>query len=244
VGAVKFSPDGRVIASASVDGWISLRDVGTGRLLQAPWKAHSDAILSLAFDPDGTTLASAGDTPVKLWKLGSASKHPTPEAFRLPNKVYGVAINQKRTLLAVACSDGTIVIPDLERGTIKVLQHSLRAKDGSHSPVYWVAFVPRTALLASAGEDGRIVFWKAATGKEDGKVIDTQQDALSMAVLSMAVSHDGKTIVSGHPDGSVYLWNIPDAQKDRNYPSPTRRVWCCIQPRRPATGGCKLGPNR
>ncbi|HKP87602.1 MAG TPA: hypothetical protein VJZ26_15990, partial [Blastocatellia bacterium] len=54
---------------ASQDKTVKLWDVGTGKLL-APFNGHSDIVTSVAFSPDGKSLASASqDKTVRLWDL-------------------------------------------------------------------------------------------------------------------------------------------------------------------------------
>ncbi|EGJ32189.1 MULTISPECIES: hypothetical protein [Moorena] len=67
--SIKFSPDGKLLASASLDSRIKLWDVTTGKELQT-LIGHRHWVNSVSFSPDGKLLASAGsDNTVKLWNL-------------------------------------------------------------------------------------------------------------------------------------------------------------------------------
>jgi len=80
VGALAFSPDGRMLASAARDVTVKLWDVASGALL-ATLIGHTKEVNGLAFAPDGKMLATTAlMETTRLWQLtsGAAGTAPTP----------------------------------------------------------------------------------------------------------------------------------------------------------------------
>ncbi len=67
---VAFSPNGKMLASASHDQTVRLWDAATGEQIGQPLIGHTYTVPRVAFSPDGETLASAsGDSTVRLWPV-------------------------------------------------------------------------------------------------------------------------------------------------------------------------------
>jgi WD40 repeat protein len=76
VSHVDFAPDGRTMASASTDGTVKIWDTGTGQLLTT----LTDEARSVAFSPDGSLLATGGETTINLWEVQAGRIHSTIDA--------------------------------------------------------------------------------------------------------------------------------------------------------------------
>ena len=69
IASVAFSPDGKRLATASVDKTVRVWEVATGNEVLS-LKRYTDTVHSVAFSPDGKRLAAGGhDKMLKVWKL-------------------------------------------------------------------------------------------------------------------------------------------------------------------------------
>jgi WD40 repeat protein len=158
VGGVAFSPDGRLLASASYDSTVRLWEVATRKPL-ATLRGHDKHVRALAFTPDGRILATGGwDRLIRLWDMGTRRQIGTLLAHHT-YEVWCIAISPDGRLLA----SGT---PSQDRRSIRLFDLQTRRLvtwlSGHDQYALAVAFNPRGDVLASGGTDHVVRLWRVA----------------------------------------------------------------------------------
>ena len=147
VNEVAYSPDGRLLAVASSLG-VYLYDAET---LEEVRFIECDAwVASVAFSPDGATLASGSwDNTVRLWGVADGRLLRTLDT----DGVESVAFSPDGATLASGSVDGTVRLWRVADGRL------LRTLEGHTTEVGSVAFSPDGATLASGSRDGTVRLW-------------------------------------------------------------------------------------
>ena len=190
--ALSFSPDGKALLSGAVDGTIRVSDPVSLKPLREPVRAHDRDVTSIAFHPDGGSLASSGrgESGIRVWSwpdFKPLSPMTTVSGSRVLFKPNGT--------LLVADEGGTI--QQLDPQSFKSVAPTISGKQGR----LWNAAIRADGLLASAGDDGTIMLW------------DTLRSN-SLAVNFPAHADDGIAftpngmLVTGGSDGVVRSWDV------------------------------------
>jgi WD40 repeat protein len=230
-----FSPDDKVLATLTGEWTIQFWDAQSGKPLHHISPLSS--MQSLAFSPDGKTLASAGDA-LFLWDVNTGKK--LLEIGGKKQNIFCVRFSPNGKLLACCGQDPVVRLWDATTG------RQVRELVG-HSADWIIeqaSFSPSGETLVSASRDRTAIVWDVATGKEmrkytgqrphsavahspDGKVValgDWKGDVILLdeatarelrrlkkrqhPVRSLAFTPDGVALASGADDSGVLLWDL------------------------------------
>ncbi len=154
------------------------------------------SILTVAFSPDGTLLATGDtDSNIRLWNVATAELFSTWQGHE----------DWVRTL--VFSPDGQKLASGSEDKTVRLWQVStgqcLTTLEGHRSWIRSIDFSPDGQILASGGDDSEIRLWNVATG-----VCLNQLTEHTNVVRSVAFSPDGQFLASGSRDCTIRLWDV------------------------------------
>ena len=193
--------------------FLSLLSINTfaEEVLHTILEGHTEGIYSVAYSPDGQTLASgSGDNNIRLWNAHTGEHLDT--LIGHAHIVYSIAYSPDGQTLASGSGDNNIRLWNTHTG--KHLDTLIGPKR-----IWSIAYSPDGQTLASGSGDNNIRLWNAHTGEHLDTLIGHAH-----IVYSIAYSPDGQTLASGSGDNNIRLWNTHTGKHLDTLIGP-KRIW-------------------
>lgn len=189
VSAVAFSLDGQRLASVSEDRSVIVWNTATGQK-DAVLMGHDSRVVAVAFAPDGRSVASTDFYgKVIFWDI----------ATRQPRWIFQHPEQQTRCL--AISPDGRWLVTSRAVHKASDGQIALLFPNGPYS----AAFSADSRLMAGVTPDsgGKIFVWDVERGQRLEQLSFTD-----MKCNKVAITADGRQLVTGEEDGALRLWTV------------------------------------
>jgi hypothetical protein len=204
-----FSPDGKTLATGSMDCAVKLWDLATGRE-RAALAGHQSRVDAVVYAPDGTLYTGDDDGEVFFWD--AAGERRRLGEGHGQTGFLGLALTPDGRRLAVKHS--RLTVWDLVSGSRHDLATNFMYR--GRVAVAWDG-----TLLAANDQGGRSLgLWDTRTGQPRGTLAGHAD-----LINCVASSPDGRGLATGSDDKSVRIWDLASGQCRAVLRGHTGDVW-------------------
>jgi WD40 repeat protein len=249
------SPDGKRVATASIDGAASVWDIEKTRealfeLKGSPKEFHA----AVFYSPDGKLIATIGDHNIaRLWD--ATTGHLLRELKAHTKYLTMIAFSRDSRFVVTASDDNTARIWETGTGQLR------STLEGHTNIVNSAFFSPENDRVITASTDGTARIWDVATGKSlkltghrgslykaifspDGRLALTVSldrtarvwDAATGDILAALSGHkdvitdgvfssDNRFVATASADGTVHIWDAKSGESRAELHGHTGYVW-------------------
>ncbi|KAJ3022417.1 nuclear mRNA export, poly(A)+RNA binding protein [Thoreauomyces humboldtii] len=214
ISSVKFSPDGKWLATASADNSVRLYHATTGQF-EMTLDGHKQGISDIAWASDSSLVCSASDdTTIRIWNTTSSTSVRTLKGHT--NYVFCVNFHPLNNLIVSGSFDETVRIWDVQKGKC------LKTLPAHSDPVSAVCFNRDGTVIVSCSYDGLIRIWDTATGDCLKTFIDDDNPPVSFVKFSP----NGKYILASTLDNTLRLWSYSNGKCLKTYTGHANTKYC------------------
>jgi WD40 repeat protein/tRNA A-37 threonylcarbamoyl transferase component Bud32 len=200
VRSAAFSPDGRLVVTASLDKTARVWDAATGRQV-ALLGGHTDEVRYAAFSPDGRLVVTASlDKTARIWDAATGRQITLLSGHT--DRLRSAAFSPDGMRIITGSHDKTARVWDADTGRQMVLI------SGHAAVVTSAAFSPDGRRVVTASADKTVRTWDAATGRP--LVVLSGHTG---AVNCVAFSPDGSRLVTASNDKTARIWDATTGQQ-------------------------------
>jgi WD40 repeat protein len=186
--------------------------------------AHISLVESMAFSPDGKTLATGSFQELTIWDFEAGK--PRTRITGFADKVTCVAYSADGKFLAAGGGAPT------EDGEVKVFTAAgklvAEIKGGHSDTVFGVAFSPDGKLLATGGADKFVKVFELPSGDGKPAKLAKSFEGHTHHVMGVGWTPDGKKLASCGADNVVKVWDYEKGEKVRDMQGHQKQVTALV----------------
>ncbi|MDB5312772.1 MAG: repeat protein [Gemmataceae bacterium] len=225
VGGVAFQPKGKLAASVG-GAQVHLWDPETGKQVKVLAKVEKpdQPLKCVGFSPDGKTVAVGGDDGIlRVYDVESGKTTFTAQTRNA--RIEKVAYSPNGKLIGVADSGGNAAV--YAPGAATAMPMSTGVVD-NNGECYGVAFTADGGAIFTCGRDAkaRLTAGPNPDGTNAGNTATRLREFSGHAggVTDLAVTADGKSLVTGGEDRTVRVWEVTSGKQVRSFQGHVERV--------------------
>jgi len=190
------------VVSGSNDTTIRVWDVESGDIVLGPIKTGHEWVCAVIYSPDTTKIATGGlsENAVKIWDAKTGNLLST---IKHDSQVFSLAWTSDQKKIIFGDYNASIRIFNT------ATWQQIAILEGHTWVVDSLSLFQNDRLLASASWDHTARLWNLDTNLPVGSPIQHNGP-----VRGVAISADGKQLVTGCNDNNAYVWDIHTTLKD------------------------------
>ncbi len=194
VRSMNFSPNGKMIATASEDNTVRLWHIN-GRKMRK-FTENNQVFRNIKFSPDNKIIAAiSADNTIKIWGINGQELITFKGQDNQDNFMNSLCFSPDGKIIAAPNQDNTVQLWSIEGRKIKTLK-------GHKFPIWSISCSSDGKKIVTADLAGFIMIWSV-----NGEHIKTWK-ASNQSIFDVSFSPDGQTIATAGGDTTIKLWNL------------------------------------